>query len=620
MNIPQLPYLKFVYKPPLSYIGSHKNGYYHGKGTLNIGNSTYILEGTFFKGMFTAGKVYYPDGVRYEGEIEDQYPCKYGIIHYKGVQFKIDSLYSNSPDFFKGEIIFEDGEVFEGTLNSRDGKFIIEGKYYRVDSFGEKTEIKEIILGLNSQKLDPIDAVINNLPACSYIRTFQMISSQKDEGRGKEIYRVVFNSGDVFEGSYCFRNISTITGKGTIRYHDKRYPDIEVEILNNYPVGGEGILHLPSISTTFEGNFDIGGSFTAIDTLNNTKDEYQRLKRYTWNRKRTYLEDGRTLITVQSPIDCLDSGEGLFKFGDLEVEAVHSEKYFINCKILNTKTGLSYTTDKIREFYNKGELIYNFKQLGNHSNFTPDYPNIESRLSINNSKINAISGKSFTDVYNKFKLIMPPPKMKESNTTITNKYEGVYIETNGRFKQIGVMVIGRFMFFCLSKGLKINNDGTVIEKTSKEGPQQKEKDIFMPCYNRSRSYFDYSSKDYPYRIHFKNSHRTILEYKKGKEYLINSRKSYDLKLGRSNLSNSKQLEGQIRSYSYNHLGFLYDSWSGFLIFGQSEVLSHLTQYEILNFSIFVDKKLSRDYRKGRVIILREDENNLVFYRFKNLGN
>lgn len=96
-NIPEIPDLKYVFKPPICYQGEYRDGVYHGHGILNINNSSPILEGSFYKGSFVKGKIIYKEGVWYEGRVINRRPSNIGTLVINGIEFKSQAMQLVSP-------------------------------------------------------------------------------------------------------------------------------------------------------------------------------------------------------------------------------------------------------------------------------------------------------------------------------------------------------------------------------------------------------------------------------------------------------------------------------------------------------------------------------------------
>lgn len=439
----------------------------------------------------------------------------------------------------------------------------MEGQFYSLDEFNKKINIKDISIKRRCD-VKPEGSIINHFPAIFQIKSIQKLVEFED----KKLFRITYNSGDFFEGRYNFQTPRVLTGEGVFKYHDKRYPDIEVKIKNNIPVSGEGILDLKTISTTFTGNFNEGGAFTALNTKENIKDEYKWIEENTWKRKRTYLDDGRTLETIQSPLYIIKSGQGLFKFHNLEVDAIYKDTTFSDCKILNTQTGIRYFTQRIKSISQDPTFLDTITQFNDQSSSKEQ--GISAEMVFSQEVFTELTGDSFIDYNNKNKLKM---KSKSSKYRIM----GEFTRQDKTSKSIGNIRIIRDNKYTLLQGIEVFDDGTVQLYNIK-------KIILEPKSTVYKRHVTYHMKlDYPHSISITKERKSFVFYLKGDHYLVinpTRRRKY---LGLSkvwNNSNFKYSEGELNQISSKEMCIQYESRKRLLIFGNNDIQKNMDEIVI----------------------------------------
>lgn len=219
---------------------------------------------------------------------------------------------------------------------------MIEGDFYshNLDSSTEKQiNCKSIIYSDGIMKTEPENAEINHLPSFTHLKSLKLI----DSSNYIKTYRIVFNNGDIFEGSYSFNNMRVFTGEGTLTYHDERHPAITLIIENGYPVSGEGVLDLCGSSKVFEGIFNQEILSSSILPHSHPVCVYNRIINILWdrgNRSKFHAIMGNR--RTHDYIEAIKIKEGVFKIGDLEVEYENVDTSNKEIYLKNVKTGIEY--------------------------------------------------------------------------------------------------------------------------------------------------------------------------------------------------------------------------------------------------------------------------------------
>lgn len=103
----------------------NKNIEFDGPGIYYLKQDKVFIEGDWENGNFCYGRIFYPNGDIYEGQIKDSKPNGKGKL--KLINNEIyEGDFENGEKTGKGKIIFEDGTIYEG--NIENGKFKGNGK------------------------------------------------------------------------------------------------------------------------------------------------------------------------------------------------------------------------------------------------------------------------------------------------------------------------------------------------------------------------------------------------------------------------------------------------------------------------------------------------------------
>ena len=116
----------FEFKNGNIYQGKwNKNMEFDGPGTYYLQQDKVFIEGDWEKGNFSYGRIFYPNGDIYEGQIKDSKPNGKGELKTLNNE-RYEGDFVNGEKTGKGKIIFEDGTIYEG--NIENGKFKGNGK------------------------------------------------------------------------------------------------------------------------------------------------------------------------------------------------------------------------------------------------------------------------------------------------------------------------------------------------------------------------------------------------------------------------------------------------------------------------------------------------------------
>ena len=186
--------LTFTPNKPIEFKnGNLYNGYWNsnyemeGFGKYILKENNVYIEGIWEKGIFKYGRIYYPNGDIYEGEIQNNlFNGKGKLIHNDGTIFEGEFIDGEKGDY--GKIIYNDKSFYQGYL-----------KYGIPNGKGEFKWINGIYYNGNFDlgKIEGRGKIINEISGSSYIGDFK---NNIFHGKGK--YN--FKDGSIYDGNYLF--------------------------------------------------------------------------------------------------------------------------------------------------------------------------------------------------------------------------------------------------------------------------------------------------------------------------------------------------------------------------------------------------------------------------------
>ena len=200
-NVSTFPSNPIKFKNNNIYCGNwNQNSEMEGYGIYYISARNVVTEGVWNNGNIVFGRIFFPNGDIYEGEMKNSLPHGRGKLMYKNGE-------SYKGDFKKGEIsgrgtfLFEDkteysGEIVNGNFNGK-GKMKWENGTEYVGNFVDST-----LCG---------NGTITNIQREKYIGDFD-----KNEFNGQGKY--YFSNGDEYEGNFEY---GIKRGKGIYKRNDK---------------------------------------------------------------------------------------------------------------------------------------------------------------------------------------------------------------------------------------------------------------------------------------------------------------------------------------------------------------------------------------------------------------
>lgn len=175
------------------------------------------------------------------------------------------------------------------------------------------------------------------------------VESLKCINKSQKEFKLVYQNGDILEGTFDKFVNHNLTFMGKITYSDGRYPSFTGKIIDNKPKSGKGICFLYNNGTIYNGNFNSEGKFTITEedgtihkmiqkpSLNYDREIiYPDGKKY----KGRFKQNKITSRTVR--------GEGSFRMKEynIKVEGSVSDSIFNNSKVTNLTTGTIFNFGK----------------------------------------------------------------------------------------------------------------------------------------------------------------------------------------------------------------------------------------------------------------------------------
>ena len=177
------------------------NGEIEGYGIYLIKNKNVITEGIWLKGNIIYGRIFFPNGDIYEGDIKNSVPHGNGMIIFKNEEiYKGD--FENGEMTGKGTFIYSDKSYYSGKI--KNGVFEGKGSI----KWNNGTEYHGNFV---NSVLSGKGKMYNNNTGEKYVGYFD-----KNEFHGEGVY--TYRNGDIYEGNFEYGNRK---GRGKYKRNDK---------------------------------------------------------------------------------------------------------------------------------------------------------------------------------------------------------------------------------------------------------------------------------------------------------------------------------------------------------------------------------------------------------------